>query len=308
MAWGKRVVSCLFILAVTTVARAESPGADLSWQGARALGRAGAGRAAADDVAGAAGNVAAVALDERYEVFAGGAIGADGTYVLRAGAVDSRTAAFTLAAGYHRRWDDVPPSADVLPGWKEPDAELSDPAVHQGGWFGVAVPLASDRVSIAATARYDHSSGALSGASSGFDVGVSVAARPIDVLTLALDGRNLVGSPVEDTTRTVGFGVRVDPGPYLGVGLDLVAPLQDDLLTAVDGWRNADAHLGLDLGLAEPVKLRGGVAWDETGWRPAAGLALVSERIDLDYGLRIDPAPEVEDVRTWHGLDVRIRF
>lgn len=308
MAWGKRMASCLFILAVTTVARAESPGADLSWQGARSLGRAGAVRAAADDAAGAAGNVAAVALDERYEVFAGGGIGADDTFTLRAGAVDSRTAAFTLAAGYHRRWDDLPPASDVLPGWKLPDDELEDPAVHQGGWFGVAVPLASRRLSIGVTARYDHSSGELSGTVSGFDVGVSVAARPIEILTLAVDGRNLVGSPVEDTTRTVGLGVRLDPGPYLGIGLDVVAPLQDGLLTETDGWRNGDAHLGLDVGLAEPVKLRGGLAWDESGWRPAAGLALVSERIDLDYGLRIDPAPDAQDLRTWHGLDVRIRF
>ena len=37
----------------------------------------------------------------------------------------------------------------------------------------------------------------------------------------------------------------------------------------------------------------------------AGGLALVSERMDLDYGVRIDLG---EPVRTWHAVDVRVRF
>jgi hypothetical protein len=305
MGLGKRVVSCLLVSALTTQARAEAPGADLSWQGARALGRAGAVRAAADDVAGAAGSLAAASLDPQYVAFVGGGAGADHTFTVRGGALDSRTSIVTLAAGYHRRWDDVSPSNEVLPGWKEPGAELSDPATHQGGWLGVAVPFAKRRASFAVSGRYDVSEGALSGTSKGFDVGVAFAARPVDTLTLAADARNLVGSDVDATTRTLGLGLRWDPGPYLGLGADVVAPLQDRLLSGPEGWKNADAHLGVDLGLVEAFELRGGAAWDERGWRPACGLALVSERMDLDYGVRIDVG---QPVRTWHAVDVNVKF
>jgi hypothetical protein len=288
---------CFMIAAVLLALPGAAAAQDL---GARAMGRGYVGRADGADAAAEALNLAAVSLTERYEIFAGSELGADSRFLLRSGAVDSRTSAVTLGAGYRRLVDNVAPTGTSLPGWKAAGETLEDPTTHQGVHLGIAVPFLERRLSIAAHGRYDWRDSAQTGADTAFNFGFSVAGKPLSTLTLAAGVRDLLTNGYPDTRRTADFGVRFDPGPYLGVEADVVSPLQGKLTFDKVEW-----HAGLDVAALKWLALRGGWYVDDGAHFVTAGIGLVSDKASLDYGMRIrvdDPS------RNFHGLDLRVVF
>lgn len=281
-------------------AAAAAPGGAAEDMGARALGRGGTGRADGADVAGEEVNLAASALTPQYILFAGGEIGPDGRLLARGGAVDSRTSVVALGAGYRYFVDDVPPTGAELPGWKPAGAELTNGGAHQRVHLGLAVPLLERRLSFAGQARYDWGKTELAGEQSAFNFGFSVAARPIESLTFALGARNLLLAGYPHVQREVDLSARFDPGKYVGVEVDVVAPVVGAFDVADFQWR-----AGADLPVTPWLTLRGGWSMDAGVHSAHAGLALVSEKATLDYGVKVrldDPS------RNWHGVDLRVNF
>ena len=267
--------------------------------GARALGRGGVGRADGADVSAEAVSLAAISLAERYEMVSGAELGPDGRFLFRGVAVDSRTSAVTLGAGYRRLADNVPPTGSALPGWKPSGAELEDPTTHEGVHLGLAVPFLERRMSFAAHTRFDWRDSAQLGKDNGFNLGFSAAGRPIPTLTLAAGARNLLATDYPDTRRTADFSIRYDPGIYLGIEADVVAPL--DRFT-VDQF---EWHAGADASMVEWLAIRSGWYADAGTHFVTGGVGLISEKASLDYGVRVrldDPA------RNWHALDLRVVF
>lgn len=267
--------------------------------GGRAAGRGGAGIADGANGTGGATNIAAATLEDQYLAFTSGLAGVDHTWGVRAGALDTRTAAFGLSAGYYRRWDDVTRSGADLPGWKVPGDDLANPAVHQGGWIAAAYPFLDRRLALGVDTRLDFYESDILGKDSAFNFGAQVAGRPTEWLTLALSGRNLLDTHYRDTQRTLALGARLHPGSYFGAELDVSAPLTSAFSASTLGW-----HTGLDVGLAEVVALRAGFEADGGNY-VTAGLGLVSQQADLDYGARMQLS---EPSRTWHELELRVKF
>ncbi len=287
----------LVIVAALAVGTSEAMASDM---GARSTGRGGVGVADAADAAGEEQNLAAVALDPRYVVFVGAGLGPDGRFLLRGGAVDSRTSIVALGAGYQRLADDVPPTGADLPGWKPADGELANPTTWQRVHLGLAVPFAERRVSVGASGRFDWRTSALSGEQMAFNFGVSAAGRPIDQLTIALGARNLLGATYPRVARELDLGVRYTPGERFGVEGDVTAPLDADFGIDRFAWR-----AGVDGAVTEWLALRGGWSMESGTHFASAGVGLVSEKATLDYGIKVQlDAPE----RNWHGLDLRINF
>lgn len=268
--------------------------------GARALGRANAFRADPTDAAAAPGNLAALAMDQRYDVYVGAMLGPDATVDLRGGALDSRTSPLTLAAGYRRRTDDVTPTGALLPGWKDPDGEISNPTRHEGVHAGLAVPLADRRASVGLLLRYDWRESFLAGTAQAFNLGGTAAWRPHDTLIVAVAGRNLLENAYPDTRREGDLGVRWAPGEHFSVSVDAVAPLSSDFALGTMSW-----HGGLEGSATEWLTLRGGYANEAGAHVVGAGLGLASGKTSLDYGVRIELA---DASRLWHALDARIAF
>lgn len=280
-------------------AHAEAPHAED--MGARALGRGGVGRADAADVSGEELNLSAAALVPSYSIFAGAELGPDGRFQARAGALDSRTSPVALGAGYRWRVDDVPPTGADLPGWTPAgDDVLANPTMAHRVHLGVALPVLQRRLSFGVHTRYDWWDAELSGTGSAFNFGFSVAARPIPTLTLAAATRNLLTTTDTRTTREADLSVRFDPGPYLGLEADVVAPIADGLDVDTFAWR-----VGADVSATKVLALRGGWSMESGIHHAHAGLGLVSEKATLDYGIKVRlDAPE----RNWHALDLRVNF
>lgn len=304
MVGGKRGV-----VARTAVARAAgvmfaaallAGDADAQDLGARSVGRGGTGRADPTDVAAIAGNLAVAAMTPRYDLFAGSALGPDSRFVLRGGAVDSRTSAWTIGAGYERRTQNIPPTGDDLPGWQAPGDVLDNPSTAQRVYMGAAVPFLEKRYAVALTGRYDWGSSEQGGAVDGFNFGAQVAGRPLEGLTIAAGMRDILGENHPDHARTADLAVRWQPGKFFAIEGDMVAPVSNAFAIDRFGW-----HVGAEASVIEWLALRGGYENVATTSFATAGLGLGSERISLDYGARVqldDPA------RSWHALDLRLVF
>lgn len=280
-------------LATIAPARAEE-------LGARAEGRADVGIADGANSGAAPWSTAATSLDERYDVVLTGGLGADRTVLLRAAAVDTRTAALTLAVAYTRMNDDAPPDPADLPGWRLEGVELEDPTRHESVELGLAYPFADRRVSLALHPRYDWRMSALTGHTSAFNFGVSGAVRPLPTLTFAAGTFALLENGYRDTERTLVVGGRWDPGRFFGFEADAWAPLTQEW-----SWKRMRWRTGADLGVLEWMRLRAGWASDEGVRFGAVGLGLTDEQADLDYGVRIqldDPS------RNWHELQLTVHF
>jgi hypothetical protein len=291
--WCGKASTVILGLVVAGSAQAE----DL---GARSLARGGVGRADALDGAGGSPSLAANALEDQYLAYTGGLAAVDHTWGLRAGAVDTRTSKVSLSLGYYRRWDTLPRTGDDLPGWKPPGDDLLNPAIHQGAAGALAYPMLDRKLAIGADARVDFFSSDLLPSDWAFNFGVQAAARPTESLTLSAAVTNLLETGFRDTERSLELGARFDAGTYFGVEGDAVAPLTTEFAWPSVGW-----HLGADVGIAEPVALRAGFSSDDGRQYVSGGLGLLSKNADLDYGMRI----QLSDAsRTWHQLDLRVKF
>src|SRR4051812_46958857 len=116
------------LLSLPSVAFAE----DL---GARAQGRGGVGLADSGDSGAISRNVAASSLDEHYNVMTGIALGPDNHFLLKGEAIDTRTSAVSLGAGYYHLTDNVTPVGDSVPGWVDPEEDFDNPGQHQGAFL-----------------------------------------------------------------------------------------------------------------------------------------------------------------------------
>ena len=179
-------------------------------------------------------------------------------------------------------------------------SDLSNPATWQRFHVGVAVPLLDRRLSIAGQARYDWRTSKLVGEEKAFNFGFSVAGRPIPQLTLAGGAVNLLSNDFGRVHREGSFALRWDPGPYLGLEGDVVAPIDADIALDRFDWR-----VGVDGGVLSWLQLRGGWSMESEVHFVSAGLGLVSEHAILEYGARVRLDHPADN---WHALDVRVVF
>lgn len=268
--------------------------------GAKSLGRAGVGVADGLDTAAAADHAAAVSLEEVYDVTAGAGLGADRAVLVRGAAVDSRSSVVTLALGYTRLTDDAEPAVADLPGWRPEGVTLEDPTEHQSVRAGLAYPFAGRRLSVALHPRFDWRSSALTGDTSAFNFGASVAGRPLPTLTVAAAAWNLLENDYRDTERTLALGARWQPGTFLGVEGDVLAPLTDDW-----AWTRTDWRAGLDVGVVEWLVLRAGYASDDAIDHLGVGLGFQSPEASVDYGARVRLD---QPSRNWHEIQLTVHF
>ena len=291
--WCGKLTTIMAGVALVTTARAE----DL---GAHSLGRGDVGRADPNGSSGGAASAAANALVDQYLAYVGGKLGVDQTWGFRAGALDSRTSAVTLSLGYYRLWDTLPRTGDDLPGWKPPDDDLLNAATHQGSWLALAYPMLDRKLSFAADGRLDFYTSELLPDDWAFNFGFSAAGKPVESVTLTAAARNLLETNYRDTERSLEIGARFDPGKYLGIEVNTVAPLVKGVDWTMVGW-----HVGADIGIADVIALRGGFVADDGETYGCGGLGFLSERAILDYGMRV----QVSDAkRTWHQLDLTVKF
>lgn len=292
--WRGKQASAIGVgLLLARVAQAEEGGA-------RALSVGQTGYANPGDVATLPLGLAATSLQSRYEVYSGVGFGADHRFLLRVGAVDSRTSALTLGAMYSRLTDNVPPTGAALPGWKPAGVTLEDPTEHDAVHLALAYPMLDRRLSVGWGGRYDWRISDLSGTDSAFNFGFSAAGQPVQSVTLAGGIYNLLENGYSDTERSFALGVRWDPGPYLGVEGAATAPLTEE-----GGWDAVEWHIGASVGIAEAWHLNGGFFNDGALSYATGGLAIVTPKADLDYGMKIAIQ---EPARNIHEIDVRIRF
>ena len=133
-----------------------------------------------------------------------------------------------------------------------------------------------------------------------FNFGFSAAGKPVESVTLTAAARNLLETNYRDTERSLEIGARFDPGKYLGIEVNTVAPLVKGVDWTMVGW-----HVGADIGIADVIALRGGFVADDGETYGCGGLGFLSERAILDYGMRV----QVSDAkRTWHQLDLTVKF
>lgn len=284
-----------FFLSLAGAAHADD------WEGARSAARGGTTLGDANDVGAAGQNVATFALSPRYDMAAGGISGPDDTWLGRVAAGDSRTSAVTLTATYTYRVDDVAPPSSALPGWTILGDALTNTTSHQGLSLGLAYPFLDRKMAVGVTGRYDWRESEQEGNEDAFNFGVSLAARPWTPLTLGIAVHNALDLGYPDTRRLVDFGVRWEPGEFLGLSGELTTEWMGNPFE-----ESVAEHLGVDFGVTTWLRLSAGWQHEDGLHKVGGGLALVSDKAELDYSLvgevGSDPA------RLWHGLDVRVHF
>ena len=272
-------------------------------RGARSLGAGGTGLADPMDTAVASQSVAAISLLPRYDISTGLGLGPDKRFHLQAVAVDSRTSIVTLSASWYRTMDQLPLIGSDLPGWQLPDETLSNLTEHQGLSLGLAYPFMERRASIGLGGRYDWRNSEQTGKQKDWNLSAFAAARPIDILTLAFTAQNLLRSGYPDLQRNLELGARLAPGPYLGLEVDGMVPLEEALL-----WDDARIGVGASIGIVELIALRGGWQQQAGTQDMTLGISLLSERASLDYGVRIAIGEGPGSRGVWHGVDLRVFF
>lgn len=280
-------------------------GADFAWAdspGARSLGRAGTGLADTADVSGVSENLAAVSLSEKYEIVAGAGLGPDDAWLVRAEASDTRTSVVSLGAGYYRLSDNVPPTGDLLPAWEVVGTTLENPSVHQGVFLGLAYPFLNRRISIGAVGRVDWLDSELEGTPVSGNFGFTAAGKPIDSLTIAAGGFDLLDLGYRDMVRHVMLGLCWSPGTYLAVEAGSTARLDGSAFPGA-----LDVRGGVDVYAVKWLVLRAGYAREGAGNAVTGGVGIIAEgKAAVDYGIHWELGSD--PVRLWHGLDVRINF
>lgn len=273
---------------------------DLEDAGARAIGSGMVGIANPNDVSAMRLSLATASLTERYEIFSGAELGPDKHFSLRGGAVDSRSSVVAIGLGYRRLTDAEDLKGQERPGWQEPDESFDNPTEHQGFYGGVAYPFVPGVASVAAHARYDWYASDQLGEDAVFNFGFSAAWRPAEQFTMAAAIDNLLENQFRDTERELRVGARVDPGAYLGLEFNALAPIRPTW-----DWQKLDWRVGANVGIAEVIGLRAGYANNHTKSWVCGGLAFISEKAEIDYGLRVRVDAPRNNV---HALDVRLKF
>ena len=176
--------------------------------------------------------------------------------------------------GYARSQSTLPPTASEMPGWIEPGQELLNPKVAHALHGAGGVRLLEGRLAVGGGLRYLRMDSELGGEESDVDMDVSVAGKLADGVYLAAGGRNLLPEGAAVPRYEVGlYWSAVD-----AFQLALDAGLEDG---------NAQGAAGIDVGLAEVVRLRGGYRFSSEEQTLGLGLGLLGEGTRLDYAMEI---------------------
>lgn len=266
-------------------------------------GMAGAGSARVDDTTAVARNPAALLLGIRYGAQADFGFGA-GLYG-RAALVDTRTSDFGAGVSWTGTWASPPLTDAQMPGWLPEDGTLPDNPmmIHSVrgavGYGLLRVQHVRDdyateirRLAFGLGGSWDRSSSTLGGIEQDFDLGVSVAGRPLPELSLALSARDLL--PTGDRPPSVELGAAwMRP---MGV---LAADLAWDPAL---GERPLAARLGGELVLAEKVPLRAGYALEGAQHTVGAGFGIAAPTTRLDYAVNLCVVGDCAGLGEWGFL------
>jgi len=250
------------------------------FEGTRAVGMGGSGRAWALADSAVLLNPSGMSLAKAYNVEASYAYGSRlREQFLHASVVDS-TSATGLAGGlyYTYRFDKT--------------TGLAAGHGHEVGG-ALSLPIGTS-VAVGGTLKWFRLVGADNGAASpatatwdGFTTDVGATVRPDPTLSFAVVGVNLVDKHRGQVPRMVTYGAAYLPIPEIVLALDGVTSFTRDDVT---GTRGTGLRAGIEGALAQRVALRAGGGTDPVAGMGflAAGLSAVSEMGALDVGVRGD--------------------
>lgn len=179
--------------------------------------------------------------------------------------------------GYHRSQSNLPPSPGEMPGWIEPGVELLNPKVTHGLYGAGGIRMLQGNLAAGGSVRYLRRNSELGGEEADFNLDVSAAGRLAEGVVLAASGRHLI--PEGDAPMRMELGLYWSALPNFLLALD--GGLEDG---------EALAAAGVDLGLAEVLRVRGGYRFQGEEQRLGLGLGLLGEGTRLDYAVEIATA------------------
>ena len=164
-----------------------------------------------------------------------------------------------------------------MPGWIEPGVELLNPKVTHGIQGAGGLRLLQGNLAIGGSVQYLRRDSELGGEESDFNLGVSAAGRLAEGVVLAASGRHLI--PEGETPMRLELGLYWSAVPSFLLALD--AGLEEG---------EALAAAGVDIGVAEVLRFRGGYRFHGEEQRLGLGLGLLGEGTRLDYAIELATA------------------
>ncbi len=273
---------------------------------ATTVGLAGVSRASTRNLDNVLHGSAVLALESRYDVDVNGYLEPSGWKGFDIAALDSRTSSFALGVRYSwARHADLPLLDNELPGWELTDSTQTNVAVAQHIAVGMAIAPDPARFwSIGLHGGWFWRTTARAGDGSGVRLGASVAARPIEDLSLSLGGTVPFLVEAErgfEAQPRLDGGVRWQFHEQAGLMADVALPLDQ-----VDG---VDFGVGSEWFVADVVPVRVGYSRQagEVRNNLGAGLGIVSEYLNLQYGIWFDLGPDAQGLELpRHALTIAI--
>ena len=272
---------------------------------AGALGAGGAMRGDVRETGAIAEAPATLALSGRYDFSFGARLGYGGDVLFQGGIADARTSAIALGLSYARRSWTPPTSDDDLPGWALPDDDLANPTQASEIALSAGTNFLEQRLAFAVVGLRHGWSSRFSEAGARYDLGASIAGRPLPALVLSLSGVDLIGSDAPGGDRHAAVGARYAPELPLSAGVDVVGGLADPSAGVPLSVRG-----GVEVVVREAVALRGG--WQHEGEDAAnyftVGAGVLTPQAALDYGWRrtVGEGPASDSgVQNWHAVTLR---
>lgn len=289
-------------LASGSVAWAQDA-ASLEMPSTAARGMAGAGTARVDDSTAAQRGAAALLLGIRYGAQADFGFGAGLT--ARGALADTRTSDLGAVATWTGFWGSPPVQAEDMPGWLDEDGTVPDnTSFNQSVRASVGYGFLRDQVStaqgaseirrlaLAATVAWDREDAALTGVHNTFDLGASVAGRPVPALSVVLSARDLLPTGPRDPSAELGLAWAFPTGVLVGdLGYDPAL-----------GERPLLARAGAEVVLAEKVPLRAGWAMTGLTHTLGAGVGLAAPSTRIDYAVNLCVAGPCRGLGSWQFL------
>lgn len=256
---------------------------------------------------------ATMALEARYDVYAGARLGYKDDWLFQVQARDSRTGPVALGMAWAMRTASPPPETEDLPGWRGADEELENPVEETAMALGLGGAVLQRRLAFGVSGlRYGRDS-AFTEPENRYDAGVGVAYRPLAPLTLSVGAANLVdlfddSDKAPPLTAAGGVGLRSSiASAFAAADLDLSAPSERLPLS----WRAGGELTLLDGGLPLRAGLHRDAALDTTFLSLGLGLSATMGGLDYTFVRDIGPdsgATALTGVRTWHALSLRAQL
>jgi len=179
-----------------------------------------------------------------------------------------------------------------MPGWTLPGEELTNERVRQDLRGAGGFRILEGRLGFGGGLRYLRDNSELGGEESGLELDLSMAGLLAEGVSLAVAGRNILPESLDPLSVEVGLWWNaVDP-----INLALDAVFQEGVV---------EGRAGLEVGLAEAIRLRGGYSFSEKSQHLGAGVGLLGEGTRLDYALSMGTSGLREGITT-HTLAIFI--